>query len=81
MFSRADRPDHEDDLVDADDVAADDSSCSHEVHEKRFFNEPLYCQRYQFVMDLLAEDRWKRHLRRVRNAYVILILSGKQSTH
>lgn len=61
----ADRPDHEDDLADADSDVADTSSCSHEVHEKRFFSEPLYCQRYQFVLDLLAQDRWKRHLRRL----------------
>jgi len=43
----------------------ENSETSHEVHEKRFFKEPLYCQRYQFVMDLLKQDRWKRHLRRL----------------
>jgi len=43
----------------------EDATKGHDLHEKRFFNEPLYCQRYQFVMDLLAQDRWKRHLRRL----------------
>jgi len=57
-----DEPDEDEPAEGADD---ENSEKSHEVHEKRFFQEPLYCQRYQFVMELLQQDRWKRHLRRL----------------
>ena len=45
---------------DEEEVEEENPTEGHDLHEKRFFNEPLYSQRYQFVMDLLAQDRSNR---------------------
>ena len=72
MEDRKDHSDEEDNSVES-------------RNEKRFFKVPLSIQRYAFILDLLQQNRWKRHLRRVRtnscSTVVIIIWLGIVFSH
>ncbi len=50
--------------ADPDDPAEPDEPESTGV-EARFFDPPLYLQRYQAVLDVLAREEWVEHMNKV----------------